>query len=176
VAYIRSLAQLHGRNADWAEQAVREAVSVSAEEALKLPVIDTIASSVPQLLEKANGQTVTVANSEKATIHTAGAPVVSESLGFGASILHSLFSPDLAFIFFYLGLGLIVIEILHPGISVPGILGVLLLVLSFISFGMLPVQLAGVALLIASAVAFLLELKHPGIGAPAVVGTITLVL
>jgi membrane-bound serine protease (ClpP class) len=176
VAYIRSLAQLHGRDADWAEQAVREAVSVPAEEALKLPVIDLVSPSVPDLLKQADGRQVTVAEGATATIHTAGAPIESESLGFGASILHSLFSPDLAFIFFYLGLGLLVIEILHPGISVPGILGVLLLVLSFISFGMLPVQLAGVALLIASAVSFLLELKHPGVGAPAVVGTVTLVV
>ena len=176
VAYIRSLAQLHGRDADWAESAVREAASVSAEEALKLPVIDLISPSVPDLMKQADGRQVKVADGETATIHTAGAPIESESLNVGASILHSLFSPDLAFIFFYLGLGLIVIEILHPGISVPGILGVLLLVLSFISFGMLPVQLAGVALLIASAVSFLLELKHPGIGAPAVVGTVTLVL
>jgi membrane-bound serine protease (ClpP class) len=176
VAYIRSLAQLHGRDADWAEQAVREAVSVPAEEALKLPVIDLVSPSVPDLLKQADGRQVTVAEGATATIHAAGAPIESESLGFGASILHSLFSPDLAFIFFYLGLGLLVIEILHPGISVPGILGVLLLVLSFISFGMLPVQLAGVALLIASAVSFLLELKHPGVGAPAVVGTVTLVV
>jgi membrane-bound serine protease (ClpP class) len=176
VAYIQSLAERYGRNADWAESAVRDSISVSAQEALKLPIIDTLASSVPQLLEKADGQTVKVANGGTATISTAGAPIESESMSVGASILHSLFSPDLAFIFFYLGLGLLVIEILHPGISVPGILGVLLLVLSFISFGMLPVQLAGVALLIASAVSFLLELKHPGVGAPAVVGTVTLVV
>jgi membrane-bound serine protease (ClpP class) len=176
VAYIRSLAERYGRNADWAESAVRNSVSVSAEEALQLPVIDTLASSVPQLMEKADGQTVKVADGGKATMQTAGAPIESESIGFGASILHSLFSPDLAFIFFYAGLGLIVIEILHPGISVPGILGVLFLVLSFISFGELPVQLAGVALLIASAVSFLLELKHPGLGAASVAGTVTLVV
>jgi membrane-bound serine protease (ClpP class) len=175
-AYIRSLAHRYGRDEDWAEDAVRNSVSASAEEALKLPVIDTLASSVPQLLEKANGETVKVAGGAKVTIETAGAPIQSEELGFGASILHSLFSSDLAFIFFYAGIGLIVIEFLHPGISVPGILGVLFLVLAFISFGELPVQLAGIALLIASAVSFLLELKHPGIGAPAVVGTITLVL
>jgi membrane-bound serine protease (ClpP class) len=174
-AYIQSLAQRYGRNAVWAASAVRNSVSVSAEEALKLPVIDTLASSVPQLLDKANGQVVKVSGG-KVTIETAGAPIESHSIGFGASILHSLFSPDLAFIFFYAGIGLVIIEILHPGISVPGILGVLFLVLSFISFGELPVQLAGIALLIASAVSFLLELKHPGLGAASVVGTVTLIV
>src|SRR4051812_41747477 len=82
VAYIRSLAQLYGRNADWAESAVRDAVSVSAEEALKLPVIDLVSPSIPDLLERADGHEVTVVDGETATIHTAGAPVESESLGF----------------------------------------------------------------------------------------------
>jgi membrane-bound serine protease (ClpP class) len=91
-------------------------------------------------------------------------------------LLHGLIDPNLAFVFFYLGIILIVIEVLHPGISVPGVLGTLLLITSIVAFGILPVQLGGVALLIASAVLYLLELKHPGIGLPAVGGTVCLVL
>jgi membrane-bound serine protease (ClpP class) len=176
VAYIRSLAQRYGRNANWAQNAVVNSVSVTADEALKLPIIDAIEPSVPALLQHVDGQTVKIANGGHAVVQTAGAPIESESMNVSASILHSLFGPDLAFIFFYAGLGLLVIEFIHPGISIPGILGVLFLVLAFISFGELPVQLAGVALLIASAVSFLIELKHPGLGAPSVVGTVTLVL
>ena len=97
-------------------------------------------------------------------------------MGLGARILHSLLTPDFAFIFFYLGLGMIVLELLHPGISVPGILGTLSLIAAFASFGVLPVQLLGVALLLASAAFFLLELKHPGLGAFTVAGAATLVL
>jgi membrane-bound serine protease (ClpP class) len=97
-------------------------------------------------------------------------------MGFGGAFLHGLIDPNLAFLFFYLGLALLVIEILHPGVSVPGILGAVLLISAFVDFGFLPVQLAGVILLILSAVFFLLELKHPGIGLPTVGGVITLVL
>jgi membrane-bound serine protease (ClpP class) len=92
------------------------------------------------------------------------------------NVLHTLIDPNLAFIFFYLGIILIIIEVLHPGVSVPGILGTLLLVASIMAFGILPVQLGGVVLLVASAVLYLLELKNPGIGLPAVGGTICLVL
>jgi membrane-bound serine protease (ClpP class) len=97
-------------------------------------------------------------------------------MGIAASILHGLISPDFAFLFFFVGLALIVIELLHPGISVPGILGGLLMVGAFVSFGLLPVQLIGIALLAASVGFFLLELKHPGVGLPLVAGVITLVL
>jgi membrane-bound serine protease (ClpP class) len=176
VAYIRGLAELRNRNADWAEQAVRAAVSVPAEEALKLPVIDLIAPDIPTLLNQVDGRTVHVAHDVSTTLHTAGAPLEVHSLGIGASILHALFTPDFAFLFFYLGIGLIIIELLHPGISVPGVVGVLLLIVSFVSFGMLPVQVTGLVLLVASAVSFLLELKHPGLGVASVAGVATLIL
>jgi len=107
-------------------------------------------------------------------VHTAGATLHSRGMGIGASILHGLLSPDFAFIFFYLGLGLIVAGILHHPVAL--IFGVLSLVAAFVSFGMLPVNLLGVILLLASAGFFLLELKHPGLGLPAVGGVITLIL
>jgi membrane-bound serine protease (ClpP class) len=176
VAYIRALAEQRGRNADWAEQAVRAAVSVPAEEALNLNVIDLVSPDIATLLNQADGSTVEVANGVTTTLHTAGAPLEVHSLGIGASILHALFTPDFAFLFFYLGLGLLIVELIHPGISVPGVTGVLLLVLSFVSFGMLPVQATGLVLLVASAVSFLLELKHPGLGIASVAGVVTLVL
>jgi membrane-bound serine protease (ClpP class) len=175
VAYIRGLAQLRQRNADWAERAVREAVSVPAREALDLDVIDLIAPQTQTLLQEVDGRTVEVANGGSATLATAGVPIDQRSLGWGAAILHALLSPNLAFLFFYVGIGLIIVEVLSPGVSVPGVLGVLLLVLAFVSFGMLPVEITGLVLLVASAVSFLVELKHPGLGAASVVGVAALV-
>jgi membrane-bound serine protease (ClpP class) len=175
-AFIRSLADQWGRNADWAEQAVRESVSVSAEEAVSLHVADLVAPTTEDLLAQVDGRQITLASGETVTVHTAGARLVPKGLGLGAALLHGLIDPNLAFIFFYLGLVLIVIEILHPGISVPGVVGTLMLVSSFLSFGLLPVELGGVVLLLASAVFFLFDLKHPGLGLPTIGGTITLIL
>lgn len=185
-AYIRSLAERWGRNAEWAEQAVRESVSVSAEEALTLRVVDLVEPSTPRLLETAGGCTNDlVPTTTPPTGALAGGAQIAGlcdttvehvGLGPGAAILHGLIDPNLAFLFFFAGLVLIVIELLHPGISVPGVLGTLMLVTAFISFGLLPVQLGGVALLIASAAFFLVELKHPGLGAATVGGVVTLIL
>jgi membrane-bound serine protease (ClpP class) len=174
-AFIRSLAEKRDRNPDWAERAVRDAVSASAEQALELGAIDYVSPNTAALLEEIDGQSVETA-SGTVTVHTAGVPVEERGLGLGAAFLHGLLTPDLAFIFFYLGLGLIVIEFLHPGISIPGIAGVLSLVAAFTAFGMLAVQLVGVILLLASVVFFVLELKYPGISAAGVGGLITLVL
>jgi membrane-bound serine protease (ClpP class) len=175
-ATIASLARQHDRNWQWAREAVIDSVSISAEHALNIGVIDLIADNTTELLNAVDGRTVGVANGETATIHTAGATVATESPGIAAQILHALLTPDFAFIFFWLGIGLIVIEFLHPGLSIPGILGVVCLAAAFVTFGLLPVQLIGVVLLLASALSFLLELKHPGLGAAAVVGVITLIL
>jgi membrane-bound serine protease (ClpP class) len=176
VAYIESLARLRGRNEQWVADAVRNSVSVPADRALELHVIDVVAPNTTALFQTIDGTQVTVGGGHQVTIHVAGASTTSLGMGLGARILHSLLTPDFAFIFFYLGLGMIVLELLHPGISVPGILGTLSLIAAFASFGVLPVQLLGVALLLASAAFFLLELKHPGLGAFTVAGAATLVL
>jgi membrane-bound serine protease (ClpP class) len=176
VAYIQSLANRNGRNADWAKKAVLDAVSIPAEEALRIDVIDLIAPSVSALLSDIDGLPVEVAEGKTATLRTAGASIETLNMGIGARILHALLSPDFAFIFFYLGLGLIVVELLHPGLSVPGITGILCLVAAFVTFGLLPVQIIGVVLLLASAGFFLLELKHPGLGVATVGGVACLIL
>jgi len=174
-AYIRSIAEARGRNADWAESAVREAASASAQEALDLGVIDLIAPDVPSLLREVDGTSVTLADGSEVTISTTGAPVVQEDMGWVQAFLHALLSPDLAFLFFWLGLALLVTELFVPG-GIAGTIGGLMLVASIVALGMLPVQLIGVVLLIASIAFFVLELKHPGIGLPAVGGVVCLVL
>jgi membrane-bound serine protease (ClpP class) len=175
-AYIRSLAEQRGRNADWAEDAVRDSVSISAEEALRLNVIDTISPDVQALLADLDGRSVGVANGEEVSLNTADATVQTSSPGLGTQILHTLLGPDFAFIFFYLGLGLIIVELLHPGISLPGILGALALIASFASLGMLPFQIIGAALLLASAAFLVLELQVPGAGIFTAGAIISLVL
>jgi len=175
VASIRAIAEARDRNADWAEQAVRQSVSVSAEEALRLDVIDLIEPDVPSLLKAVNGRTVPVNGGRTVVLDTTGATIEEQSMGVMASILHGLLSPDLAFIFFYLGVGLIVLEFLHPGIGLAAVFGVLSLVASFVAFGALPVQLIGILLLVGSVVSFLLELKAPGVGIFTAVGVILLI-
>jgi membrane-bound serine protease (ClpP class) len=174
VALITSLAETHHRNPSWAEKAVRDAISASAQEAQRLNVIELVEPTAHDLLHAADGMKAYDGAGKVVTIHTAGATVETRDMGFGASILHGLLSPDLAFIFFYLGLGLIVAGFLHHPVAL--IFGILSLVLSFVSLGMLPVNIIGVVLLLASAGFFLVELKHPGIGLPAVAGVITLIL
>ncbi len=173
-AFIRSLAERSGRNPAWAEQAVRSSVSASATQAVQLGVVDLIAPSTAALLQQVDGRTVTVGDGP-VTLHTAGAAVVSQGPGAGVAFLHALITPDLAFLFFYLGIVLLVVELLHPGISVAAVAGTLLLVLSIVSFGLLPVRLGGLILLVASAVFFLAELKHPGLWLPLVAGVLCLV-
>lgn len=174
-AFIRSIAQTRDRNADWAEKAVRDAISAPAEEALTLGVIDHVAPTTSALLAQVDGLQIETA-SGTVTLDTEGAELETRSLGAAASFLHGLLTPDLAFIFFYLGLGLLIVEFLHPGVSIPGLLGVLSLVAAFTAFGMLAVQLVGVILLLASSVFFLLELKYPGVSAAGFGGVVTLVL
>jgi membrane-bound serine protease (ClpP class) len=174
-AFARSLAERTGRNADWAERAVRESVSLSAEAAVDQDVADMLAASTTEFLDKADGRKVTTA-AGPVTVRTAGAVVEAGEPGAAVALLHGLIDPNLAFIFFYLGLILIVIEVLHPGVSVPGILGALLLVISVVAFGILPVRLGGVALLAVSVALFGIELKHPGVGLPLAGGLACLVV
>ena len=172
---IVAIAERQGRNAEWAESAVREAVSASAEEALRLEVIDLIAPDVPTLLAEVDGTTVTVEGGEEVTLDVAGATIRERGLGAFVGFLHALLDPNLAFLFFWLGLALISIEFFIPG-GIAGTSGGIMLVASLVALGMLPVQLIGVAFLLASIGFFILEILHPGIGVPAVAGVITLML
>jgi len=173
--YIVSIAEDQGRNAVWAESAVRDAESASAEEALELGVIDLIAPDVPTLLADVDGMTVTVAGDQQVTLDLEGATIREVEPGALVGILHALLDPNLAFVFFWLGLALIAIEFFVPG-GVAGTLGAIMFVLSLVTLGMLPVQLIGVVLLIASIVFFVLELMHPGVGFPAAAGVVCVIL
>ena len=174
-ALIRSLAEEHGRNASWAERAVRDSISASASEALEFDVIDLVSPDVSSLLAELDGTTVTVDGDEDVTLAVAGAPIVERDLGAFVGFLHALLDPNLAFIFFWMGLALIAIEFFVPG-GVAGTLGGLMFVASLVALGTLPVQLIGVGLLVASVAFFVLEVMHPGVGVPTVGGVISILL
>jgi membrane-bound serine protease (ClpP class) len=174
-ASMRSLAEHQGRNAVLATSFVTDAVSISAEQALADGVIDYIAPSAEELLESVDGRTVEI-DDTTVTLHTAGDAIVDEGLGGFVGFLHGLLDPNLAFIFFWVGLALIVLELLVPGHIFSGTLGTILLVLAVISFGLLPVRILGVALLLGAAVAFIVEASQPGLGIWGVLGLVFLVL
>jgi membrane-bound serine protease (ClpP class) len=176
VASIRAMAHTYGRNQDVAESFVREATSITATEALDENVIDLIEPNVDALLAAVSGTTVTLGDGSTTTIpDLTDLDVVERSMSPGTGFLHDLFDPNLAFIFFWVGLLLIVIELIVPGHIFAGTIGTVLLLTSLVSFGFLPVRLIGVALLIASVVFFILEVKAPGLGIWSIAGLVCLV-
>ena len=175
-ATMRKLAEQRGRNAELAETFVTESKSITAQEALDGNIIDLIADSERELLERVDGTDVVVADGVSTTLHTADASIDDVAMTPGVGFLHGLFDPNLAFIFFWLGLALIVLELIVPGHIFSGTLGTILLLISIASFGLLPVRLIGIALLVASVVFFVIELKVPGLGIWSIAGIASLVL
>jgi membrane-bound serine protease (ClpP class) len=175
-AYMRTLAETYGRNADVAASFVTDATSITADEALAQHVIDLEATSTSDLLAQLDGQTIDLANGRSVTLATADAALQPESMGGFVGFLHTLFDPSLAFIFFWLGLGLIVLELIVPGHVFSGTIGTILLAISLWSFGLLPVRLIGIVLLVASVICYVIELKAPGLGIWGILGTVFLLL
>ena len=175
-ARMRSLAEQRGRNAELAATFVTESRSITAQEALDGDIIDLIADSERELLARIDGMQVEVADGASATVHTRNAAIDDVAMTPGVGFLHALFDPNLAFIFFWLGLALIVLELIVPGHVFSGTVGTILLLTSVASFGLLPVRLIGIALLVASVVFFVVELKVPGLGIWSVAGIACLVL
>jgi membrane-bound serine protease (ClpP class) len=175
-ASMRKLAQTYKRNADVAESFVTSATSITAEEALDEGVIEYIAASQDDLLAQLDGQTVHLANGTTVTMQAAGATIDEEPLGGFFGFLHTLLDPNLAFIFFWLGLGLVILELIVPGHIFSGTIGTILLILAFVSFGVLPVRIIGIALLVLSVIAFIVELKAPGFGVWGGIAIVSLLL
>jgi membrane-bound serine protease (ClpP class) len=147
VAYARSIADARGRNADWAEDAVREGVSVGAPEAVELEVVDLVAADRTELLTAINGTTVRLPDGE-ITLDVAGAAVVEEPMSPFEEILKVLSDPNVALILLSLGTLGIYFELSNPGAFFPGIFGAIALVLALFSLGTLPINYAGLALLV----------------------------
>jgi membrane-bound serine protease (ClpP class) len=146
-AYIRSLAQMRGRNVEWAEQAVRQAVSLTAAEALKLKVIDVIAPDVPGLLHQLEGRKVNVLGMER-TLNVAGAHIVTLEPDWRSRLLSVIADPSLAYLLMLAGLFGIFFEFSNPGFVLPGVIGAISLLLALFAFQVLPINYAGLGLIL----------------------------
>lgn len=147
VAYIRSLAEMRGRNADWAERAVRDAASLSATDAQAQRVVDLIATSVDDLLAKADGRTVSI-GSAQVQLKTRGLAQQAIEPDWRANLLSALTNPSLALILMTIGFYGLILEFMHPGALYPGTIGAICLLLGLYALSVLPVNYAGLGLVV----------------------------
>ncbi len=162
-ALMRAIAQERGRNVEKLEETVLQATSFAATEAVELGVVNFMADDLEDLLQKLDGQTVTL-DTGPVTLNTLGAEVRRANKSLVDSFLDFISDPNISFLLFSLGGLGVVIELLNPGLVLPGVLGAISLILAFLAFGNLPVNWAGVALLGLAAVLFVLELQVSGFG------------
>jgi membrane-bound serine protease (ClpP class) len=176
VAFIKSIATRRGRNAEWAEEAVRKSVSVTAEEALKLKVIDLVAKDVDDLLAKLEGWSVQTKEGEKKLALLKGLPAETVEENLRDKILKTISNPNIAYLLMLIGMAGLYFELSHPGVIFPGVIGGISLILAFYAFQTLSVNYAGVLLIILGAILFLLEIKVTSYGMLSVGGVICLTL
>jgi membrane-bound serine protease (ClpP class) len=175
VAYGRGIAEQKGRNADWIEEAIRKSVSVTAEEALKLKVIDLIAKDINELLETIDGREVKLVSGTR-VLKTKGAEINRKEMGFREKVLITISNPNIAYILFLLGLAGLYFEFSSPGVVLPGIIGGISLILAFFAFQTLPVNYAGILLIIFAVILFIAEIKVVSHGVLTMGGVVSLVL
>ena len=162
-AYIRGLAQMRGRNADWAELAVRRAVSLTADEALQHKVIDLIAADVPDLLQKLDGRKVSAAGKER-ILHTANARIVRLEPGWRSRLLATIADPNIAYLLMLAGLFGLFFEFSNPGFVLPGVTGAIALLLALFAFQVLPINYAGLGLILLGIAFMTAEVFMPSFG------------
>ena len=162
-AYIRGLAQLRGRNADWAEQAVREAVSLPASEALRLNVIDQVASDLPALLRQIDGKTL-VAGGQPQQLQTRDAAVIEHLPDWRTRLLAVITNPSVALILIMIGVYGLLFEFMNPGSALGGVVGGICLLLALYALQLLPVSFAGVALILLGIAFMVAEAFLPSFG------------
>ena len=174
VAYIRGLAGKRGRNADWAERAVREADSITAEKALELGVIDLIAANISDLLEQADGRVVEV-NDREFTLETSG--LVTERLepDWRSELLAVITSPTIAYLLLLIGVYGLILEGYNPGAILPGVVGAICLLTALYAFQMLPVNYAGLGLIVLGIILMIAEVMSPSFGALGFGGIVAMV-
>ncbi len=174
-AFLRSIAEKRNRNVQWAENAVRKSHSYSETEALEYSVIDLIAKNEQELLNMVHGKQVQV-NTGSITIQTKGAKIESLEMTFVEKLLDIISDPNIAYILLLLGMYGLLFELYSPGAILPGIVGVISLILAFYSMHSLPINYAGLALIIFAVILFLLEIKIVSHGLLAIGGVVSLLL
>jgi membrane-bound serine protease (ClpP class) len=175
VAYIKSLAEQRGRNVTWAEAAVRKSVSVTEREALKLKIVDLVVGDVPTLLKQLDGRTVTLQTGAM-VLRTESAAVHEFPMGVRLEVLKALSDPNIAYLLMTIGTIGIMAELYSPGAVLPGIVGAISLILAFYSLQSLPVNYAGVLLVVLGIVFFILEATVTSYGVLAIGGVTSMVL
>jgi membrane-bound serine protease (ClpP class) len=174
-AFIRSLAERNGRNANWAEMAVRRAVSVTADTALALHVIDLVAPDLPALLQALDGRKAKL-ESGTVTLHTAGARVEELQMGFRLRVLDYVSDPNISYVLFTLGTLGLILELYNPGSILPGVAGVISIILAFYGMHTLPMNGAGLLLILTAIVLFILEIKITSHGILAIGGVVAMLI
>ncbi len=175
VAYIKSIAQQRGRNASWAEDAVRKSVSVTEREAVKLKVVDVVADDVPALLKQLDGRTINLPSGPR-VLKTAGASVREFPMGLRLELLKAISDPNIAYLLMTIGTIGIIAELYSPGAILPGIVGAISLILAFYSLQSLPVNYAGVLLFLLGIVFFVLEASVTSYGLLGIGGVISMLI
>ena len=174
-AFIRTVALERGRNADWAEKAVRQAVAITEREAVKLKVIDLVADSIPDLLEKVDSRTVKLPKGA-VRLATKGAPVRPIEIGFRDRFLNIITDPNVAYVLMMLGMLGLFFELSNPGVILPGVIGGISLILAFFAFQSLPINYAGLLLILFGIVLLVAEIKIVSHGVLAIGGIISMAL
>ncbi|NSW94283.1 MAG: nodulation protein NfeD [Bacteroidales bacterium] len=174
-AFIRTISEKRNRNINWAEDAVRKSLSITETEALKENVIDLIAVSVEDLLDKIDGKEVVLPSGSK-VLNTKNAEVISIKMNFRQKLLDLLSDPNIAYILFMIGLYGILFEIYNPGAIFPGVIGGISIIVAFYSLHTLPVNYAGLALIIFALILFIAEIKIVSHGLLTIGGVISLIL
>jgi membrane-bound serine protease (ClpP class) len=175
VSYSRGIAHEKGRNEDWVEKAIRESVSITAEEAVENHVVDLVATDVDELLRLIDGREV-VLKQGKVTLKTKDLSKRYYELGFRDRILKVIADPNIAYILMMIGLAGLYFELSHPGAIFPGVIGAISLILAFYSFQTLPVNYAGLLLIALAIILFIIEVKVASYGLLSIGGVISLTL
>ena len=174
-AYIRGLAEMRGRNQEWAEKAVREAASLQASEALKLNVIDLIAADIDELLEAIHGREVKLQD-ETVTIETRGLPVRLLEPDWRSRLLSVITNPNIAYILLLVGIYGLILEFSNPGAIVPGTVGAISLLLALYALQLLPINYAGIALMLLGLALMTGEAFQPSFGILGIGGVVAFVI
>jgi membrane-bound serine protease (ClpP class) len=174
-AYIHGLAELHGRNAEWADDAVRKAASLSASEALRLHVVDIIAADIPDLLRQSDGRSVWVAGKTE-QLMTAGLYIAAAPPDWRTELLVAITDPNVAFILMLIGVYGLLFEFLSPGAVAPGVIGGLSLLVALYALNLLPVNYAGAALVLLGIALMAVEAHIGGLGLIGIAGAVAFVI
>jgi len=174
-AFARTIAATRGRNVEWAEKAVRQSVSATEREAVRLHIVDLLADSTTDLLDKIDGRVVKTAT-RQVVLHTRGAAIQPIGIGFRDRVLNIITDPNVAYVLMMLGMLGLFFELSNPGVILPGVVGGISLILAFFAFQSLPISYAGLLLILFGVVLLIAEVKITSHGVLAVGGVVAMLL